>query len=127
SKVAAVVRSHHERPDGRGYPDGLTAAQIPDTAAIVSVVDAWDAMVSDRPYRQGMPRDRARAILQGGAGSQWVGPAVETVLAELSERGPVLTPALERVGRTDGRGPRGDREDLVAACLPDLATFSPAT
>src|SRR5271155_274511 len=55
AEVACVVRSHHERPDGRGYPDGLRGEEIPLTAAIVSVVDAWDAMVSDRPYRSGMP------------------------------------------------------------------------
>src|SRR5271155_3855562 len=55
AEVACVVRSHHERPDGTGYPDGLRGEEIPIAAAIVSVVDAWDAMVSDRPYRSGMP------------------------------------------------------------------------
>jgi len=125
--VAGVVRSHHERPDGRGYPDGLTAREIPAAAAIVSVVDAWDAMVSDRPYREGMPRDRAAAILREGAGSQWSNRAVDTVLAELDEHGPVAAPALQRVGRSHTQGTRADAEDLLAACLPEPGSLSAAT
>lgn len=83
-EVAVVVRAHHERPDGGGYPQGLAGEQIPITASIVSVVDAWDAMVSDRPYRKGMPRERAQSILADGAGSQWAPSASDAVLSEMA-------------------------------------------
>jgi putative nucleotidyltransferase with HDIG domain len=125
SEVAAIVRSHHERPDGRGYPDGLKTTQIPLAVAILSVVDAWDAMTSDRPYRAGMPLDRAASILRAGAGSQWFARAVDIILAELDEHGPVLVSALERVGREHPAAAQGDGEDLLAACLPDASALSP--
>jgi putative nucleotidyltransferase with HDIG domain len=124
SEVATIVRSHHERPDGHGYPDGLVGAQIPLTAAIVSVVDAWDAMVSDRPYRAGMPFDRATAILRAGVESQWFGRAVDVVLAEVDAHGPVLVPRLEHVGHSDRDGVRREGEDLLAACLPESASLT---
>lgn len=65
------VRSHHERYDGRGYPDGLAGEAIPLDGRILAVADAFDAMTSDRPYRRGMPVARALAILEAGAGVQW--------------------------------------------------------
>jgi HD-GYP domain-containing protein (c-di-GMP phosphodiesterase class II) len=66
-----VVRGHHERWDGRGYPDGLAGEDIPLTARVVAVADAFDAMTSDRPYRQGMPAARAFAELVNGAGTHF--------------------------------------------------------
>ena len=54
SEVARLVRSHHEREDGTGYPDGLTGAELPLLAKIMAAADSLDAMLSDRPYRQGM-------------------------------------------------------------------------
>jgi HD-GYP domain-containing protein (c-di-GMP phosphodiesterase class II) len=63
-----IVRHHHERWDGSGYPDGLRQDQIPQIARIVSVADAFDAMTSDRPYRPAMPADRAFLELIGKAG-----------------------------------------------------------
>ena len=65
------VRSHHERYDGHGYPDGLVAENIPLLGRIIAVADAFDAMTSDRPYRQGMPMERALTILHEGKGAQW--------------------------------------------------------
>ncbi|WP_322907619.1 HD-GYP domain-containing protein [Paenibacillus campi] len=65
------VRSHHERFDGKGYPDGLKGNSIPLFGRIIAVADAFDAMTSDRPYRQGMPKERAIAILEEGRGTQW--------------------------------------------------------
>lgn len=61
--VSDAVQLHHERPDGRGYPRGLAGDAIPDTARIVGICDAFDAMTSHRPYRVGMPRDKAIAII----------------------------------------------------------------
>lgn len=97
--AADLVRWHHERPDGSGYPDGLRGDQVPIEAAIISVCDAWDAMTCDRPYRGGMPADRAREILRDGSGAQWEERCVEVVLAELDEHGPVVAPVFRRVGR----------------------------
>jgi len=69
------VRSHHEHFDGNGYPDRLAGAAIPRMARILAVADGLDAMLSERPYRKGMPTARVEAILREGAGSQW-DPAV---------------------------------------------------
>jgi len=71
AEARPVVRHHHERWDGRGYPDGLKGKDIPRSAALLSIVDSYDAMTSRRPYRDGMPPEKACAILQEGAGSQW--------------------------------------------------------
>ena len=66
-----IVRSHHERLDGRGYPDGLVAAEIPLRVRIVSVADAWDAMTSDRPYRAALPYHVAAGELLYRSGDMW--------------------------------------------------------
>ena len=66
-----IVKHHHERLDGKGYPDNLEGENIPLEARIVSVADAYHALVSDRPYRKGMPIEKACAILHDGAGKQW--------------------------------------------------------
>jgi putative nucleotidyltransferase with HDIG domain len=66
-----IIRSHHERWDGQGYPDGLAGEGIPRLARVVSVVDAFDAMTSDRPYRRGIPLAQAFAELQAQAGSHF--------------------------------------------------------
>ncbi|MCJ8011903.1 HD domain-containing protein [Paenibacillus sp. KQZ6P-2] len=65
------VRSHHERYDGKGYPDGLAGEEIPVLGRIIAVADAYDAMTSDRPYRKGMAPSVALRILDEGRGSQW--------------------------------------------------------
>jgi HD-GYP domain-containing protein (c-di-GMP phosphodiesterase class II) len=65
------VRNHHERWDGKGYPDGLVGESIPLQARILAVADSCDAMMAARPYRPGMPPDRIDAIMLEGAGSQW--------------------------------------------------------
>jgi len=59
-----IARSHHERWDGNGYPDGLNGEDIPLLARIVAIADTWDAMTSDRIYRQGMSEEVALAILE---------------------------------------------------------------
>ncbi len=71
SEVRPIVRHHHERWDGGGYPDGLDGQTIPRAAALLSIVDAYDALISDRPYRDGLPATEALAILEEGAGVQW--------------------------------------------------------
>ena len=82
------------------------------------MVDAWDAMVSDRPYRDGMPRERAEAILRDGAGSQWSHAAVHALLAEVRVGGPVTVPRLTAIGRPDAAATAPDAQHDVDACLP---------
>ncbi|WP_215144338.1 HD domain-containing phosphohydrolase [Exiguobacterium qingdaonense] len=69
--ILAGVRSHHERIDGRGYPDRLRETDIPLFGRIMAIADAYDAMTSDRPYRSGMPVEKALSILESGRGTQW--------------------------------------------------------
>lgn len=69
--LRAIVRHHHERYDGGGYPDGLAGQAIPLLARIVAICDSYDAMTSDRPYRAGRTQAEALAALKAGAGTQW--------------------------------------------------------
>ena len=79
--VAAIVRFHHERWDGAGYPDGLCHERIPLASRIISVCDAWGAMRADRPYRRALSAGQALEQLRGGAGTQF-DPEVAEALAE---------------------------------------------
>lgn len=92
--VIPIVRSHHERWDGLGYPDGLRGEEIPWTARIFAVVDCFDSVREDRPYRRGMLREEASAVLLRGAGTHFDPKVVELFLkhlpefeAEIAERG----------------------------------------
>ena len=76
-----IVKHHHERLDGNGYPDKLSGENIPLEARIVSVADAYHALVSDRPYRKGMPIEKACSILKQGAGVQWDSDLVRTFIS----------------------------------------------
>jgi HD-GYP domain-containing protein (c-di-GMP phosphodiesterase class II) len=88
SEIAAIVRHHHERIDGTGYPDGLRGDEIPLLARIIAVADAYNAMTSDRPYRDAMPSRVARLRLAQAVESQFdtgVVAAFEAILATASE------------------------------------------
>ncbi|PFA66461.1 hypothetical protein CN378_14305 [Bacillus sp. AFS015802] len=65
------IKHHHERIDGLGYPDRLSGENIPVFGRLIAVADAFDAMTSDRPYRRGMPYEKAFSILKEGKGTQW--------------------------------------------------------
>jgi two-component system cell cycle response regulator len=78
--IARIVRHHHERYDGGGYPDGLKGQQIPLASRIITVCDAYGAMISDRPYRRALPRRDALNELRDGAGEQFDPAAVAAVL-----------------------------------------------
>jgi diguanylate cyclase (GGDEF)-like protein len=85
---AHSVLHHHERPDGRGYPDGLSGDEIPLESRIILVADAFEAMISDRPYRRGRPEADALAELDRCAGTQF-DPNCVTALHRVLERSPV--------------------------------------
>jgi HD-GYP domain-containing protein (c-di-GMP phosphodiesterase class II) len=78
--AAEIVRTHHERPDGTGYPRGLAAGDIPVGARIVLVCSAYDAMTADRPYRRGMSPHAACAELRKHAGTQFFADVVEAFI-----------------------------------------------
>jgi diguanylate cyclase (GGDEF)-like protein/putative nucleotidyltransferase with HDIG domain len=81
--VVPIVRHHHEQWDGHGYPDGLKGDQIPMTARILSVVDCFDSVREDRPYRRGMTREEASALLLRGAGAHFDPKVVDKFLEHL--------------------------------------------
>jgi diguanylate cyclase (GGDEF)-like protein/putative nucleotidyltransferase with HDIG domain len=83
--VVPIVRHHHERWDGRGYPDRLKGEQIPITARIISVVDCFDSVREDRPFRRGMTIDEATALLRRGSGIHFDPHVVDQFLKHLSE------------------------------------------
>ena len=82
--IAPIVRAAHERPDGGGYPDGLHLDEIPICSRIIAVVDAYDAMTSDRPYRQAIPATAALAELRRHAGTQFDPGVVEAFATALA-------------------------------------------
>jgi putative two-component system response regulator len=82
AELRPMIRHHHERYDGTGYPDRLASDEIPLLARIVSVCDAYDALISDRPYRDRLSQDEAFVILQSGAGRQWDPQIVQLVVDE---------------------------------------------
>lgn len=92
--VVPIIRHHHERWDGRGYPDGLREEQIPITARIMSVVDCFDSVREDRPFRRGMTRDEAIDLLRTYSHTRFDPKIVELFVqhlpefeTEISERG----------------------------------------
>lgn len=85
-RASLFVLHHHETFDGHGYPGGLHGDEIPIEARIVAIIDAFDAMISSRPYRRGRPVSEAIAQLEEGAGTQF---------------DPVLTPAFIRIATSE--------------------------
>jgi putative nucleotidyltransferase with HDIG domain len=80
---APIVRAHHERWDGKGYPHGLKGEQIPFEARVVAVADAFHAMISHRPYRPAIAQREAMEILREGRGTQWDAEVVDAMIAML--------------------------------------------
>ncbi len=83
-QATPIVRHHHERWDGKGYPDGLRGEEIPLAARIFAIADALDAITTQRPYRLAAPLVEARAAIARGVGTQF-DPRVAEVLAELPD------------------------------------------
>ena len=88
TEIARIVRHHHERVDGNGYPDSLVGDGIPLISRILAVADAYDAMTSDRPYREAMPSRVARLRIAQAVDTQFdttVVAAFEAILASASD------------------------------------------
>lgn len=83
--IVPIIRSHHERVDGKGYPDGLAGEEIPEQARIMAVADSYDAMASNRPYRKGMAIDEVMAELVRVRGTQ-LDAAIVDVMIDLIEK-----------------------------------------
>jgi putative two-component system response regulator len=79
------ARSHHERYDGRGYPDGLSGESIPEIARIIGVADSYDAMTSKRSYRDPMPQEKVRAELAKGIGTQFDPQYAEIMIRRIDQ------------------------------------------
>ena len=116
SRIGGIVRSCHERWDGKGYPDGLAGEDIPLAARVVFCCDAYNAMTTDRPYRKAMRREEALAEIRDNAGSQF---------------DPIVAAALERVVMSDERYPRlvesvRSSHAIAAATIATLRHAAPA-
>lgn len=100
--IVPVVRHHHERWDGSGYPDGLAGDDIPLTARILTVVDSFDVMREDRQYRKGMSRQDAKDLIVRGSGKQYDPRVVDVFITNLpefeAEIRALRSPTLQRFG-----------------------------
>jgi HD-GYP domain-containing protein (c-di-GMP phosphodiesterase class II) len=94
-EVGLIVRGHHERWDGGGYPDGLVGEEIPLAARIICAADAFSAMTTNRSYRAALPLEVAIAELRDCAGTQFDPRVADAIIAVVSERGG--TPTLRLV------------------------------
>jgi putative nucleotidyltransferase with HDIG domain len=90
-----LIRHHHERWDGRGYPDGLAGDAIPLEAAVVGLADAWDAMTSDRPYSRARSVEAAAGEIRDGRGTQFAPEVVDAFFAALRRAPSTFAPADE--------------------------------
>ena len=98
--IIVGAESHHERPDGKGYPKGLKGEEIPRVAQIIAVADTFDAMYSDRPYRDRMNYDKAIDIIRNASGTQLTPDVVDAFL-RLAEKGEFRAPDDTGGGTTE--------------------------
>jgi putative nucleotidyltransferase with HDIG domain len=91
--VKPMIRHHHERWDGTGYPDKLAGEAIPLSARILCIADVWDALVTDRPYRTAFTRERAREIMQADVGAAFDPALFKLFIGILDQRSATLAPS----------------------------------
>ncbi len=95
-----IIRNHHEQPDGKGYPDGLKGEEIPKDALLVAVVDVFDSLLSDRPFRRRFEQAEAVQMMRKNAARGWLDSSlVEALLAMVAERGWYEVPPSRPVPR----------------------------
>jgi putative two-component system response regulator len=97
-RVRPIVRHHHERLDGSGYPDGLRGDAIPILAQVLSVIDVFDALTTLRPYKTALPPEEAYALLTAEVERGWRNPAIVDALITLGRRGHLLPAAAAEDG-----------------------------
>jgi GGDEF domain-containing protein len=115
--LAPVIRHHHERWDGTGYPDGLEGEQIPLAARIVAAVDCYDALVSDRPYRKALTHREAASFMEREAGRMFDPEVVETLLDYLESRCPAICAETESLAVQDEAEPQPAIEPTAPGSL----------
>ncbi len=111
----AYVLHHHERFDGKGYPERLAGEQIPFGARVLAVADAWDAMTSHRAYRQALPLERVYAELERGRGAQFDPAVLDAFLHVLRERPDLAAAHTTEAQDTDETEPQAPRAPEHAA------------
>jgi putative nucleotidyltransferase with HDIG domain len=116
--IVPVVRHHHERWDGKGYPDGLKGDEIPLTARILSVVDCFDAVREDRQYRKGLTREEAIELIMRGSGSQYDPMVVGTFIGHLHEFEAEIEAMRNKPVPTFGIEPVEDLSEAARAVAP---------
>jgi putative two-component system response regulator len=90
--VLPIIRHHHEKQDGSGYPDGLKGEQVPLTARILQITDIYDALTTDRPYRQALSAEKAFAIMREEVKRGWWDGGVLDAFAALVHGGEPVQP-----------------------------------
>ena len=104
-RVLPIIRSHHEKWDGSGYPDGLKGQQIPITARILQITDVYDALTTDRPYRRALPKNEAFAILREEMRRGWWDENIlERFESEVDSYEPANSAKAEMIKATQLRG-----------------------
>jgi len=111
--VLPIIRHHHERIDGAGYPDGLSGDQIPLEARVMAIADAYDTMTSDRAYRRAMSQDEAIAELRRGRGVQWDASLIDQFIDLLRAEAHTLRLPQPRTAQ--------ESRDQGAAHIPHIA------
>ena len=99
-ELAIGAEAHHERPDGRGYPNHLKGDEIPRVAQIIAVADCFDAMYSNRPYRKRMNFDKVVSIIREVSGTQ-LEPEVVDAFLRLVDKGELRAPDDDGGGSTE--------------------------
>jgi putative nucleotidyltransferase with HDIG domain len=125
-ELVAIVRSHHERLDGAGYPDGLAGAAIPLGARVIAVADTFDALTSTRSYRSAASHKRALDILRKEAGTQLDGAAVDAFVRTYSGRRPAALSALIALAPQRLVAWLGHEATAVASLAPATGWIAPA-
>ena len=106
-EAVPIIRHHHERWDGRGYPDGLGRDGDPAAAAVVGLADAWDAMTTERPYHRALDLDEAFAEVRDGRGTQFAPEVVDAFFSVVRKRpGELGAPATGKPGPKPARPAR---------------------
>jgi HD-GYP domain-containing protein (c-di-GMP phosphodiesterase class II) len=132
-----IVRNHHERWDGKGYPDGLAGERIPKLARIVAVADAFDAMTTDRPYRPALPLEVAFAEIRDKAGTQFdpdmaraflrLRPKIEEALQHPGSEAETLLPQVFNTSRNPADNREREAESAPRQRKPSLTGSSSTT